>query len=277
MWTHETAIAYLNDTVNTLRREADLSPDNRRVTDCLRQLVATLRAWRENGFGTELPTEPALAKAATELPRLCGVAECQMEKWWCRKALASALPADTLSDFWYLPNYRSLRDAEMTLVGPEALRHSVFLGCGALPLTAILLAYADEGARLYCVDADAEACALADALIHSIGLQDRISVCHAYAEAFPVPAGTTVICASLLSAPGLYAHLAESGAARLLVRDVEGVFRWLYRPAEQPGPPFRQRGKTEPSSARINITRDLARAFAPEHLGAGQADNQVIS
>lgn len=263
MWTRETAIAYLNETVSTLRRQDDLSPDNPTITDCLRHLVGTLRAWHQADFGAGLAHQPALAEARTDLPRLCGDAECQLEKWWCRKALASDAPARVLSEFWYLPNYLSLRDAETALAGREALRDGVFLGCGALPLTAILLAQADERMRLRCVDADAEACELAEALIGALGLQDRIAVIHTRAEASEVPGGATVICASLLDAPGLYAHLAASGAARLLVRDVEGVFQWLYRPAEPPGPPFRQRAKTAPSPARINITRDFARGLTP--------------
>jgi len=265
VWTRETAIAYLNDAWATLRRQDDLSPDNPTVTDCLRHLVATLRAWHLAGFGP-LADEPALAEAQSELPRLCGAAECDLEKWWCRRALASEAPENTLSDFWYLPNYVSLRDAETELAGQAALRNSVFLGCGALPLTAILLAQADETARLRCVDADGEACALADALIRALGLSQRIEVHHGRAETCTIPDGATVICASLLDAPGLYAHLAEAGVTRLLIRDVEGVYCWLYRPAAPPGPPFRERGKTALSAKRINITRDFARASRSEHL-----------
>jgi len=269
VWTRETAIAYLNETVDTLRRQDDLSPENPRVTGCLRGLVATLCDWHRAGFGTGLANEPALAEASVALPRICGAAECQMEKWWCRKALASGTAADVLSEFWYLPNYLSLRDAEVALAGAETLRNAVFLGCGALPLTAILLAQADERARLRCVDSDAEACMLADDLVRVLGLRDRILVDHSCAQACAIPPDATVICASLLDAPGLHTHLADCGAARLLLRDVEGVFRWLYRPAARPGPLFRQRGRTAPAPARINITRDFERASTPQNLGDG--------
>ncbi len=269
MWTRETAIAYLNETVETLRRQDDLSPANPAVTETLCGLVSTLRGWQRDGFGAALAHEPALAQARTELPRLCGLAECQLEKWWCRRALANTAPALTLAEFWYLPNYLSLRDAETALASPQALRRVVFLGCGALPLTAILLAQADPNAQLRCVDADAQACTLADALVRALGLEHRITVEHARAETCKVPEDETVICASLLQAPGLYEHLAASGATRLLVRDVEGVYRWLYRSAGDPGPVFRQRAKTSPAPERINITRDYTRAFLPEHVGTG--------
>ncbi|RIA47274.1 nicotianamine synthase family protein [Dichotomicrobium thermohalophilum] len=269
MWTRERAIVYLNETLNTLRQQDDLSPDNPQVTETLRCLVATLRTWHRDAFGADLANDPALAEARTELPRLCGAAECQMEKWWCRKALASDAPERVLWEFWYLPNYLSLHNAETALAGPAPLRQTVFLGSGALPLTAILLAQADERARVRCVDMDWEACALAEALIGALGLQDRIAVQHARGEACDVPKDAAVICASLLDAPGLYAHLAASGVARLLVRDVEGVYCWLYRPADRPGPPFRQRARTAPSSTRINITRHFERRCSSQGLGAG--------
>lgn len=269
MWTRETAIAFLNETLATLRRQDDLSPDNPRVTECLSRLVATLRAWQACGFGAGLAQEPALATARTELPALCAVAECRLEEWWCRKAVASSAPERTLSQFWYLQNYLSLHEAETALAGPDALREAVFLGCGALPLTAILLARGDAHARMACVDADAQACTLADSLIRALGLHERIEIIHARAQSYTVAEGATVICASLLDAPGLYDHLGACGAARVLIRDVEGVYCWLYRPADQPGPPFRERATTKSTSARINITRDFQRAFAPAKLATG--------
>ena len=255
MWTRARAIAYLNETFRTLEAQTDLSPDNALVTQRLHDLVATLQAWQRRGFGDTLAQEPDLADARAGLPELCARAECMMEKWWCRKALASAAPWRVLSDFWYLANYRSLCCAETALAGQQALREAVFLGCGALPLTAILLAVEDENARLTCVDADGEACDLAAALVGALGLPSRIAIDHSRAEDHPIPPAATVICASLLEAPGLYAHLAARGAARLLIRDVEGVYRWLYRPAPHPGPAFSEAARTAQSPERINITR----------------------
>lgn len=259
VWTRETAIAYLIDTFQTLRSQTDLSPDNELVTRRLHELVATLGNWHRAGFGADLADDPAHAAVRENLPSICAAAEHELEKWWCRKALASETPEDALAGFWYLPNYLSLCDAESALAGAETLRHAVFLGCGALPVTSIVLARSDANARLACIDADAEACALAERLIHGLGLDDRITVHHGRAETWPAPPGATVICASLLDAPGLYDRLAACGISRLLVRDVEGVYRWLYRPAELPGPEFRQRARTAVSLQRINITRYFER------------------
>lgn len=272
MWSRARAVAYLHDTIRTLEAQTDLSPANPLVTYRLRGLVATLKTWQASGFRLDLVNEPALAETRTRLPQLCADAERAMEKWWCRKALASRTPAATLADFWYLGNYSSLSRAETELAGPDRLRNTVFLGCGALPLTAILLAQADEHARLACVDADADACHLAYQLIRTLNLADRITVEHGRAESSGVPCGAAVICASLLDAPGLYDHLADRGTARVLVRDVEGVFQWLYRPALLPGPAFRETGRTAPSPQRINITRcfeAIATARRTEPLAAG--------
>jgi len=255
VWTRDSAITYLSETFHTLRVQSDLSPGNETVTRCLYRLVRTLNAWHQAGFGDDLADAPELAEARTELPTLCAAAEHTLEKWWCRKALASDAPARVLAGFWYLANYRSLCRAEADLAGMDALREAVFLGCGALPLSAILMAQSDNAATLRCVDADAQSCELAAALVRALGLDGRITVEHARAEGCDIPRGGSVICASLLDAPGLYAHLADHGAERVLVRDALGVYQWLYRPALLPGPVFRECARTQPAPERINITR----------------------
>lgn len=260
VWTRETAIAYLNDTYHTLNAQSDLSPDNPLVSRILHRLVATLSAWHDDGFGADLREAPQLKDARTGLPRLCAIAEQDLEKWWCRKALASRAPGRAVEQFWYLSNYRSLCRAETLLAGRDTLREAIFLGSGALPLTAILLAQHDERASLRCVDADMQACELATALVRALGLDKRIRIEHARAEHCNIPAKATVICASLLDAPGLQVHLAQCGVRHLLVRDAEGVYQWLYRPAPRQGPAFRERARTALSTQRINITRYLVAA-----------------
>jgi len=267
VWTRETAISFLNETFHVLRAQTDLSPGNHTVTHILRRLVGTLTGWHRAGFGADLANVPELAEARGELPRLCAAAERAMEKWWCRKVLTSRTPSAALADFWYIGNYRSLCKAESGLAGSKALREASFLGCGALPLTAILLAQADDRAHLRCVDADGEACDLAGELIRTLGLNEQIEIEHARAEACALTPGATVICASLLEAPGLYAHLTACGAARLLIRDAEGVYRWLYRPAVLPGPAFGEYARTSLSPTRINITR----YFGAVHGGGTRA------
>jgi hypothetical protein len=122
-------------------------------------------------------------------------------------------------------------------------------------MTAIVLAGADPQLEMRCIDCDGEACELAERLTRRLGLADRIGICEGRGEDFAPRSGETVICASLLRAPGLFAALRKGGVKRLLVRDAEGVYRFCYRQAELPGDGFVERGRARPSHGRINTSR----------------------
>ncbi len=250
------AIDFLTATYQSLARQQDLSPNNPTVNQRLSTLVATLQSWQADGFGEGLAHEPCLAEVAQQLPRLCAIAECEMEKWWSRRVLQSPCrAAQALEAFWYLENYRELCAAELDLLGSEGGGRFAFLGTGALPMTAILLAQSDPAIELRCVDCDGEACELAEQLISRLGLAERITICETRAESFAPAQDETVICASLLRAPGLFTALHEAGARRLVIRDAEGVYRFCYRPADLPGAGFVERGRACPSPKRINTSR----------------------
>ncbi len=253
---HANAARFLRATHGTLASQADLSPNNPQVNRCLGRLVATLKAWQATGFGWHLAEHPELADLADDLPRLCARAECEMEKWWCRKILASGCPgAQALAAFWYVDEYEALCQAELALLGKAPGERFAFLGSGALPLTAILLARSGPEIRVRCVDCDEDACELADRLIALLGLRQRIEVVLADAGEHVPASGETLICASLLDAPDLFEALHERCAERLIIRDAEGPYRFCYRPARLPGPGFVERAKSAPSPERINTSR----------------------
>ena len=254
------AIAFLKATHRTLAEQEDLSPNNPEVNNCLGALVATLRAWQAAGFGAELADHPDLADIAAGLPRLCAAAEAEMEKWWCRKILADPCPgAQALAAFWYLDEYRALCRSELALLGDRRAERFAFLGCGALPVTAILLAQTAPGICVECVDRNGEACELAAGLIALLGLAGRVKVSEGDARDYRPSAEETLICASLLHAPGLYARLADANAERLVIRDAEGAYRFCYRPAPLPGRGFVERAKSPISTRRINTSRYFER------------------
>ena len=258
------AIAFLKATHRTLAGQEDLSPKNPEVNNCLGLLVATLRSWQAAGFGAELADHPDLADVAIGLPRLCAAAEVEMEKWWCRKILAApCLGVQSLAAFWYLDEYRALYRSEMALLGAPRARRFAFLGSGALPVTAILLARGAPGVRVECIDCDDEACELAAQLVALLGLADCIEVTQGDALDHRPAAGETLICASLLHAPGLYGHLSDVRAERLLVRDAEGAYRFCYRPAPLPDRGFVERAKSPLSTRRINTSRYFERCPLP--------------
>ncbi len=228
---HAEAIVFLNDVRDTLASQSDLSPSNPHVNTCLKRFVATLQAWQRSGFGHDLADDPDFAGLACDLPALCGKAECEMEKWWCRKILASQCPgAQALAAFWYLDNYEALCEAELQLLGDACGERFAFLGSGALPLTAIVLARSAPDLRITCVDCDEEACELAFRLVRVLGLDGRVEIEMGAAEDYAADCEETIICASLLRAPGLFDRLGAMGINRLIVRDAEGPYRFCYRP-----------------------------------------------
>ncbi len=254
------AIALLSGIHETLVAQTDLSPDNRRVNQCLTRLVTTLQAWQAADFGYDLAEHSDAASIARELPSLCGKAECEMEKWWARRILASDCPgAQALAAFWYLDHYQALCRTELSLMEETGSGAFVFLGSGALPLTAILLAKDLAEARITCIDCDGEACELAEQLILRLGLSQHVQICEGDALSYSASDDETVICASLLDAPGLFEHLHRGRTQRVLVRDAEGPYRFCYRPARLPGAEYRQRAKSGLSPLRINTSRYFER------------------
>jgi hypothetical protein len=253
---HTKASAFLNTIHDTLASQTDLSPENPKVNSCLNRLVATLQDWQRCGYGAALADHPDFSGLAAALPDLCARAECEMEKWWCRRILASdCRGVQALAAFWYLDNYRSLCRAELALIGHAGETRFAFLGSGALPLTAILLAQSSPGAEVACVDCDGEACEMAQMLVSLLGLSRQITIENSDACAWEPRADETVICASLLNAPGVFSHLDACNVQRIIVRDAEGPYRFCYRPAQLPGPEFVERSKSPLSAERINTSR----------------------
>jgi hypothetical protein len=249
------AIAFLLATYRSLSEQQDLSPNNPSVNRALGALVAALQQWQARRFGANLLEDQALAEVASSLPKLCGAAECEMEKWWARRILQSGCAGvQALEAFWYLDNYRALCQAEWRLMAGSPSRRYAFLGSGALPMTAILLAETHPEVAVRCIDRDPDACDLAERLVRRLNLSHRIAICPMSAEDLLPLADETVICASLLSAGDLYPGLHRAGARRLLIRDAEGVYRFCYRPAALPQSGYVQRGRTPLSAARINTS-----------------------
>jgi hypothetical protein len=252
------AIAFLTQTHRSLAGQKDLSPNNPAVNQGLGALIATLQGWQAAGFGADLIEEPGLADVAQHLPRLCGAAECEMEKWWCRRILQSVCPGvQALEAFWYLENYRELCRTEYRMVAGSKARRFAFLGSGALPMTAILLVQDHPDIEMRCIDSDSEACELSQKLIQWLKLADRVTVHQMRAEDYQPRHDEVVVCASLLQAPGLYPALERAGARRLMVRDAEGVYRFCYRPAALPKRGFVERARAPLSPKRINTSRYL--------------------
>jgi hypothetical protein len=250
------AIDFIKQVYQTLSDQTDLSPNNPIVTHCSKRFVEFLSATYLEDWANHLPDAPELVKVTAHLPLLCGLAECEMEKWWCRRFIAHHdISFNGLAEFWYFENYRSLVTAELSLLGPAVGTRAIFLGSGALPLTAVLLSRLLPGLRVQCIDKDAEACELSCALIRRLGMGDRTKIIQGFAEGVQFQSSDVVICASLLEAPTLYDALAKGGVKTFVVRDAEGLFRLCYKPASAPPIGYCPGGRTTACSSRINISR----------------------
>ncbi len=248
------AIAYLRDLHDSLSEQDDLSPGNPHVTALLSGFVSRLCAWQAEGFGAALPDSPALADLAEALPRLCAEAEGLMEAWWCRRLLEARDDAGSfIRSFWYYDNYRSLIEAEWALIGTAPFSRIVFLGSGALPLTALLLAQHTD-CPILCIDREADACDLSNRLIKKAGRAGQIATRHGDAAEMTFRPDDCVLCASLLRGTSHYARLVEARAETVIVRDSEGVFRFCYRAAAPLPAPYARVRQTAPNPAHLNTS-----------------------
>lgn len=248
-----TAFDAIRHSYHVLSRESDLSPHNAKITETLTHLVRTLTHCQHcPAVCEDLLNAPDLATERACLPELCGRAECAMEKFWARKFIADATP--DLNQFWYMAEYRALCDAEMELFRHRSYARISFLGSGALPLTAFILAQRFPATKIVCVDYDAEACVLASTLAEKLELD--IDVIRMDAKDYRPVVNELVICASLLcGGMTVYETLSRQPDCDLLLRDSESAYRFLYKQARLPEAHFREVSKTGTDARRINTSR----------------------
>jgi hypothetical protein len=247
------AVKAIRHSYQVLSQESDLSPANVAVTETLTHLVRTLTKAQSPELARFLLGTSDLTVERDQLPLLCGQAECEMEKFWSRKLISGA--ACELADFWYFPEYTELCRAEIDLFKQRQFKTISFLGSGALPITAYLLARHCPDTKIKCIDFDCEATHLARELGRKIGLGDQIDTQCMDALKYEPEHGELVICASLLQGrEQIYKNLDRHECA-LIVRDSEGPYQYLYKPAELPQPRFRQIAKTTMNGKRINTSR----------------------
>lgn len=247
------ATAAIQKSHRLLSSTDDLSPCNSKVTEALTELVQTLTHCQCHTINDCLLHDDALRQERESLPNLCGKAECAMEKYWTRRLLAEETLC--LRDFWYIAEYEALCRAEAELLADKVYTRITFLGSGALPLTAILLAGIFPQARVTCIDMDPEACALSAELIKKAGLSHQIEVVKKNAADHEPDKNELVICAALLQdVEKVYNQISRQPGCDLIVRDSEGIYQFLYRPATLPDSRFIEVRKTLMNASCINTS-----------------------
>ncbi|MGH1349416.1 MAG: nicotianamine synthase family protein [Methyloligellaceae bacterium] len=248
---------FLHSVYNSLRTQKDLSPNNELVNLNLTDLVSQIMAWSDLNQFTLADLDNETTALLNVLPSLCAQAECEMEKWWAGRIVNDEALLDS---FWYLEQYRLLTSSEIRLIQHLKAQRLVFLGSGALPLTAIIMAQHNPHLELVCIDCDSIACELSDALIKKLGHSPQIRVIESDASSYRYSHEDMVVCASLLRASDIYERLFSSNVSDIIVRDAEDLYRFIYQPAQQPSETnYMEIGRTRLNSKCINISRHFER------------------
>ncbi len=113
------------------------------------------------------------------LQKLCSHAESELEHFYAKKILNSLSKEEELKDFLYFQKYVELCELEyqnlIFCAHGEKIQSVVFVGGGALPLTAILLAK-EKGVRVTILEKDEEAATLGREIVGSLSLSSLITV-----------------------------------------------------------------------------------------------------
>lgn len=249
----EDFIKAISTSYQLLSTAQDLSPNNKAVAKSIEDLIQKLTQCQSPALVQSLLNAPELKEARKYLPDLCAKADCETEKYWTRQMLAQ--PISDLSEYFNFPRYKELCAAEFNLFKDHSFERISFLGSGAMPMTAFMLAKMYPDVPIVCVDYDEEACKLSRQLCEKLGLQDRVTILHMKALDYTPADKELVFCAALLEGKkDVYAHLDKYNSA-LIVRDAEGPYQYVYKAAELPKAHFQQVAKTEIDTRRINTSR----------------------
>jgi len=243
-------ISKLNISYRFLAKQNDLSPSNPVVLETISELEALLKRCVLTGIYEEILTAQETADLRQNLPRIYAMAKCELEKHYARQFLNNKYALTEISDFYYYTNYIHLLREEFSII-PLIPSRIVFLGCGALPLTAIIIAKRYHQVEVLCVDADGEACDLADNLVRIFRLNRNIKIFQSSANRFSDKNSNAVISAALLSGCNVFDTPAAKETPYLLFRHGTGIISILYDNISRTNDNFRLIAST--SSNRVNI------------------------
>lgn len=153
----------------------DPSPETNRLFNDLITIVLEYR-----GNAGIILTDERIRKIKPKLEMLCADGEYLLEEHWVKKIIANTSASDTLKKFPYYANYQKLLKTEYSaLVSAGILKSSkiLFVGSGPLPLSSILLA-TEYGLAVTAIDNEKESVCLAEELITTLSLSDRIRIIH---------------------------------------------------------------------------------------------------
>lgn len=219
-------------------RLPDLRPSpqvDQLFTDLVRLIVKTPDSAVPDVLG-----HPDVRMIAHDLRDLASRAEGELEFAWARRIADGADPGAELLRFPYLGNYRKLCRVEGGLIEAvldDAPRSVAFVGCGALPVTSLILA-GGLGCEVVSIDRDQAALDAASEMAHALGRTDVRFGCGDALDADVSGFDVVVLAAMVGTTPArkraVLSHLSRSMRpdAVLLARSAKGLRTLLYPPIE---------------------------------------------
>lgn len=189
--------------------------------------------------------DPVLSAVRERLQALCAEGEARLEAHWARRILEAPQREAwvALERFPYYANYGRLAELELAALRAAgaagatqfAPRRALFIGCGPLPLTSILLA-ARHGLTVTNLDVDPGACAAAERLALRLGIAGALDFVtadvleHASLAPYDVVFMAALVGRHRAEKRAILRHIAEhvSPRARVVVRSAHRLRTLLY-------------------------------------------------
>lgn len=167
------------------------------------------------------------------------IAEVELEKHWSKIFLASQIKLPNLQDFIYYSNYNDLTDLEYANIKlyKNKINNALFIGGGALPLTAIILANKFD-IKVTILEIDNSSYELSQKLITKLGLENKIQIINVNAHNYNYYGDYDVIYLAAMVGDGqvqkdnlinIIANQVHTETI-LLVRSAFGMKELLYSP-----------------------------------------------
>ncbi len=227
-------IKFIQKSYEQLKSQKDLSPRNETVNQTLNQLV--LRLIEQNtcssDFCNRLLGSRALKKIVERIRKISYKAECEMEKFWAERFVASRISSiSQLSAFWYFKQYLQITQNEYELVkNLSDVKKVAFAGSGSLPMTAILLRQMG-GYEIDLIDRDAKALDISRRLCSNLGISMNF-ICSVAEEVCYQKYDAVFVASMIEEKVPLIDKLRQDGIKFLIVRDAEKFSQLFYQKLE---------------------------------------------
>jgi nicotianamine synthase len=202
-------------------------------------LFSSLITFAESGQKINLSQEEI-----KELQKIRSRNESEVEFFYTKKILMATNKEKALEDFLYFQKYVEFGELEyqnlISCAHGEKVESVVFIGGGALPLTAILLAK-EKGVRVTILEKDEVAATLGREIVNSLSLSSLVTVTLCDALSFTEYNEFDAVYVAALVGEGdeekeaiishVYKHMKEKSL--LLLRSSFGSYKLLYAPVRE--------------------------------------------